>query len=288
MKDLQPNETSQGIVFSIQKVKNQKKWTKEEDEQLIQLAGKYSEKHWKEISKEFVKKNSLQCFSRYKRIRPGIIKGSWKKEEDIRILDLVSRYGKAWAKISKILGTRNGKQIRDRYINMLDPEIRKGKFTEEEDNSLILLFHSHGPKWAAIAKYYPNRTADMIKNRFHSSIKKKLGLSLSYRSNPSRYINNSDNGLLQIQSNPNSNCFGSPFSLDKAITSATGITVHKPESNAEVYSEFLSQDLNEEANVTNFFFSSDNNPFNMLQMEEPIQLNKDDETEWNYAYFLTN
>lgn len=288
MKDLQPNETSQGIVFSIQKVKNQKKWTKEEDEQLIQLAGKYSEKHWKEISKEFVKKNSLQCFSRYKRIRPGIIKGSWKKEEDIRILDLVSRYGKAWAKISKILGTRNGKQIRDRYINMLDPEIRKGKFTEEEDNSLILLFHSHGPKWAAIAKYYPNRTADMIKNRFHSSIKKKLGLSLSYRSNPSRYINNSDNGLLQIQSNPNSNCFGSPFSLDKAITSATGITVHKPESNAEVYSEFLSQDLNEEANVTNFFFSSDNNPFNMLQMEEPIQLNKEDETEWNYAYFLTN
>lgn len=288
MKDLQPNETSQGIVFSIQKVKNQKKWTKEEDEQLIQLAGKYSEKHWKEISKEFVKKNSLQCFSRYKRIRPGIIKGSWKKEEDIRILDLVSRYGKAWAKISKILGTRNGKQIRDRYINMLDPEIRKGKFTEEEDNSLILLFHSHGPKWAAIAKYYPNRTADMIKNRFHSSIKKKLGLSLSYRSNPSRYINNSDNGLLQIQSNPNSNCFGSPFSLDKAITSATGVTVHKPESNAEVYSEFLSQDLNEEANVTNFFFSSDNNPFNMLQIKEPIQLNKDDETEWNYAYFLTN
>jgi myb proto-oncogene protein len=161
-------------IFSIKKIKNQKKWTREEDELLIALAEKYNEKHWKEISKRFVKKNSLQCFSRYKRIRPGIIKGSWKKEEDLRIMDLVNKYGKSWSKISKILGTRNGKQIRDRFINVLDPEIRKGKFTEEEDRKLIALYKQHGPKWATIAKYYTNRTADMIKNRFHSSIKKKL------------------------------------------------------------------------------------------------------------------
>jgi hypothetical protein len=162
------------LIFFIKKIKNQKKWTKEEDELLITLAEKYSEKNWKEISKRFLKKNSLQCFSRYKRIRPGIIKGSWKKEEDLRIIELVMKHGKAWSKISKILGTRNGKQIRDRYINVLDPEIKKGKFTDDEDNKLVLLFKQHGPKWATIAKYYPNRTADMIKNRFHSSIKKKL------------------------------------------------------------------------------------------------------------------
>jgi hypothetical protein len=161
-------------IFAIRKVKNQKKWTREEDELLISLAEKYNEKHWKEISKMFVNKNSLQCFSRYKRIRPGIIKGSWKKEEDQEILRLVNKYGKAWSKISKMLNTRNGKQIRDRFINVLDPEIKKGKFTEEEDKKLISLFQQFGPKWATISKYYPNRTADMIKNRFHSSIKKKL------------------------------------------------------------------------------------------------------------------
>jgi hypothetical protein len=167
-------------IFSIKKIKNQKKWTREEDELLIALAEKYNEKHWKEISKRFVKKNSLQCFSRYKRIRPGIVKGSWKKDEDIRIIELVTRYGKSWSKISKILGTRNGKQIRDRFINVLDPEIKKGKFTDEEDRKLISLYKQHGPKWATIAKYYTNRTADMIKNRFHSSIKKKLFDTESY------------------------------------------------------------------------------------------------------------
>jgi len=163
-------------IFTIRKIKNQKKWTREEDELLINLADQFREKQWKEISKRFANKNSLQCFSRYKRIRPGIVKGSWKKEEDLQIIDLVMKHGKAWSKISKILGTRNGKQIRDRFINVLDPEIRKGKFTEEEDRKLIGLFKQFGPKWATIAKQYPNRTADMIKNRFHSSIKKKLGL----------------------------------------------------------------------------------------------------------------
>jgi myb proto-oncogene protein len=89
-------------------------------------------------------------------------------------MDLVRKYGKSWSKISKMLGTRNGKQIRDRFINVLDNEVKKGKFTDEEDRKLILLFKQYGPKWASIAKYYPNRTADMIKNRFHSSIKKKI------------------------------------------------------------------------------------------------------------------
>jgi myb proto-oncogene protein len=159
-------------IFQIIKIKNKKKWTKEEDTLLIKLAEKYKEKHWKEISKNFSNKNALQCFSRYKRIRPGIVKGSWSKEEDEKILHLVQIYGKSWSKISKILISRNGKQIRDRFINVLDPEIKKGKFTEEEDKILIRLYMYYGPKWATIAKHFNNRTADMIKNRFHSSIKK--------------------------------------------------------------------------------------------------------------------
>ena len=167
------------LIFTIRKIKNQKKWTREEDEMLIGLADLFREKQWKEISKRFANKNSLQCFSRYKRIRPGIIKGSWKKDEDYQIIELVMKHGKSWSKISKILGTRNGKQIRDRFINVLDPEIRKGKFTDEEDRKLIMLFKQYGPRWATIAKQYPNRTADMIKNRFHSSIKKKVGLEFT-------------------------------------------------------------------------------------------------------------
>jgi hypothetical protein len=168
----QKRSMSNEVIFEIIKIKNKKKWTKEEDLLLIKLAEKHKEKHWKDISAHFSNKNALQCFSRYKRIRPGIIKGSWTKEEDERILKLVELHGKSWSKISKILVSRNGKQIRDRFINVLDPEITKGKFSEEEDQALIKYYLIYGPKWATITKHFHNRTADMIKNRFHSSIKK--------------------------------------------------------------------------------------------------------------------
>lgn len=163
-----------GKLFEIKKAKIQKKWTKEEDCLLLELAKRYNSKCWKKISSHFEDKTPLQCFSRYKRIRPGIVKGSWTREEDQKIIQMVEVYGKAWSKISKMLITRNGKQIRDRYINILDPTIKKGKFTLEEDLKLLNLYRKFGTKWATISKFFENRTADMIKNRYHSSIKKNM------------------------------------------------------------------------------------------------------------------
>ena len=160
-------------IFNIKKVINQKKWTKEEDEELIKLVKTHNGKKWKEIASNFHNKSPLQCFSRYKRIRPEIYKGSWKKEEDKLILSLIEKYGTSWSKISKIIKTRNGKQIRDRYINVLSPNLNKQKFTPEEDYLLLKLYSQYGPKCATIHTFFKNRTTDMIKNRFHSSLKKK-------------------------------------------------------------------------------------------------------------------
>ena len=164
------NERS--LIFEISKIKNKKIWSQEEDNTLLKYAKLYKERHWEEISKHFRTKTALQCFSRYNRIRPGIIRGKWTKEEDNKISQLVGLYGKSWSKIAKKFKTRNGKQIRDRYLNVLDPSINKGKFTKEEDELLTKLYRIKGQKWAEISKFFPNRTTDMIKNRFHSSIKK--------------------------------------------------------------------------------------------------------------------
>jgi len=178
------------------KIRNKKKWKKEEDDLLIYLVQKNYEKNWREVSKNFANKTALQCFSRYKRIRPGIIKGSWGKDEDILILELVKRFGKLWSKIAKIMGSRNGKQIRDRFINILDPQINKGRFSEEEDALLINLYLSNGPKWAHMSTFFVNRTADMIKNRFHSSIKKTLMKEKKYE-NILNFFENSEEKALE-------------------------------------------------------------------------------------------
>ena len=124
--------TNNYLIFHIRKLKQQKKWTKEEDKLLISLGKKYNEKNWKEISKHFLNKNYTQCICRYERKKPEIKKGSWKRHEDKQIIEMVNIYGKAWSKIAKQLKFRNAKQIRERYLNKLDPEIKRNKFAEDK------------------------------------------------------------------------------------------------------------------------------------------------------------
>ena len=124
-------------IFISTKIPRSNQWTPDEDKLLISLALHFKEKNWVTISHYFLSKKPSQCRARYKRIRPGIIKGTWSQCEDKIILQLVNKYGKNWAMISKYMPTRNGKQIRDRYVNYLDPGINTQKFTQEEDNYII-------------------------------------------------------------------------------------------------------------------------------------------------------
>ena len=198
-------------IFIIRKVIKQNKWVPEEDKKLINLARNFNERKWKEISQSFPGKNALQCFSRYKRIKPGVNKGPWKPEEDNKILKLIEKFGKKWSKISNIIKTRNGKQIRDRYLNILAPNLNKKKFTIQEDIKLIKLYKIYGNKWAKIKEFFKNRTTEMIKNRFHSSIKKKYQNYLvgnkSIEILENKYLNstNNNNSNLNIFFNNNNN-----------------------------------------------------------------------------------
>lgn len=161
-------------IFITTKIKKHKNWTKEEDNLLLEVALKFKEKCWTKVSEFFKDKNPAQCRARFKRIRPGIIKGPWTKEEDQKIIDLVEKSGRNWALISKMMPSRNGKQIRDRFINYLDPLINKLKFTPEEDAKITELYLEHGSRWSVIAKEFPGRTGDMIKNRFYSCLKRRI------------------------------------------------------------------------------------------------------------------
>jgi len=88
-------------------------------------------------------------------------------------MNLIKINGKNWSKISKIMTKRNCKQIRDRYLNSLDENIKKGKFTPEEDKQILELYKIHRNSWKTIASYFSSRTGDMIKNRFYSILRQK-------------------------------------------------------------------------------------------------------------------
>lgn len=161
-------------VFLICKSKKIISWNAQEDYILLSLISTNSKNSWMAVAEKLPGKSPYHCFLRYRSIRPGLKKGSWTPEEDIKIKAGVETYGKKWFLIAKKLFTnRNAKQIRDRYINYLDPNIKTGKFCLEEDQKIIQLFDKYGNKWSIIQQHISDRSADAIKNRYNSSLRKK-------------------------------------------------------------------------------------------------------------------
>jgi hypothetical protein len=105
---------------------------------------------------------------------PAEKKRNWTAEEDKTILRLVAEKGRNWTLIAGQLKNRTGKQVRDRYINHVDPNISKLKWTSEEDDRLLELYGKHGPKWTLISQHLTGRPENAIKNRFHNFLSKKL------------------------------------------------------------------------------------------------------------------
>lgn len=66
------------------------------------------------------------------------------------------------------------KEVKDRYKSKLNPNLKRGRFTKEEDQIILSIYEQMGPRWKEAVKLMPNRTENMVKNRFYSYLKKKF------------------------------------------------------------------------------------------------------------------
>lgn len=135
-------------------------------------------------------------------------KGPWTPEEDEKLLGYINTHGHGnWKTLPKHAGlNRCGKSCRLRWANYLRPDIKRGRFSEEEERLIINLHSTLGNKyiylflilfisminlgncscsrfngfdlilyrWSKIATYLPGRTDNEIKNFWNTRIRKKL------------------------------------------------------------------------------------------------------------------
>lgn len=105
-------------------------------------------------------------------LQPGLKKGKWSSNEDDILRNWVAKNGACkWSKLSLLLPGRCSKQIRDRWINNLNPERENFKWTEEIENQLLIGYLTHGTSWVSIAKTINGSSENMIKNRFYSMLR---------------------------------------------------------------------------------------------------------------------
>ncbi|KAF9090831.1 hypothetical protein BGX23_005666 [Mortierella sp. AD031] len=97
----------------------------------------------------------------------------WTPEEDEYLRAAVQTYGdktEKWAKIAACVPGRTNKNCRKRWFHSLDPSLKKGPWTEEEDHLLRTGVQKFKGQWSKIAERIQGRTDDQCAKRWREGL----------------------------------------------------------------------------------------------------------------------
>uniref|UniRef100_A0A3B3H871 Small nuclear RNA activating complex, polypeptide 4 n=1 Tax=Oryzias latipes TaxID=8090 RepID=A0A3B3H871_ORYLA len=159
---------------------NKKTWSKEEVQQLKEVSARYNNRHWETIAQELgMGRTGFMCLQVFQRfVSRSLKRGSWTPEEDALLKELVNkmRIGNfiPYTQISYFIEGRDPTQLLNRWTLNLDPSLKKGAWTKEEDKLLLRAVSRLGETWWKVRMEVPGRSIMACRERYHDCLKAGL------------------------------------------------------------------------------------------------------------------
>jgi hypothetical protein len=172
------NNKSQNRKGDIQEFKEKKeirkeRWTSPETNKLLKYVKDVGHK-WTFISKKMTNRSAKQCMLKYYNTVENDTRQNWSYEEDKILIEWVKSFKNKnikWKKCADLLESRSEKQCKERWVNYLNPEVKKGKWNVEEHVRYIKFLFIKGCDWHFISKGLRSRPENLVKNYFYCSIR---------------------------------------------------------------------------------------------------------------------
>ncbi|MCD7453969.1 hypothetical protein HAX54_022833 [Datura stramonium] len=102
-------------------------------------------------------------------------RGPWTEEEDVQLVFYVKLFGdRRWDFLAKVSGLkRTGKSCRLRWVNYLNPDLKRGKMTPQEERLVLELHSKWGNRWSRIAENLWGRRYLKLKSAWRTHMRKK-------------------------------------------------------------------------------------------------------------------
>ncbi|XP_035854920.1 snRNA-activating protein complex subunit 4 isoform X2 [Sander lucioperca] len=157
---------------------NKSGWSQEELQQLKELSRTHAERHWDHIAEQLgTGRTPFMCLQTFQRfVSDSLKRGSWTPAEDDMLRELVKemRIGNfiPYTQISYFMEGRDPSQLIYRWNQVLDPSLKKGFWTKEEDELLLNAVSRYGEKdWWKIRFEVPGRTDSGCRDRYYDCLK---------------------------------------------------------------------------------------------------------------------
>nr|XP_005987488.2 PREDICTED: snRNA-activating protein complex subunit 4 [Latimeria chalumnae] len=207
---------------------NKAPWSDQEVETLKELASKHNHVDWETIARELgTNRTAFMCLQKYQFYNKDFKKKEWTKKEDRMLKELVQRMRIGnyipYKKIAYFMEGRNSVQLIHRWTKSVNPSLKRGYWTPEEDEvSCALTWRKReGPQtkkkkvlivklhiihfvgnWTKIASEFPNRTSSQCLSKWKIMIgtnRKRRKLKPKYKQRygrDSRYSSDSSESLM--------------------------------------------------------------------------------------------